>query len=139
MLSLSDLCSGYALDNGLSNARRCFWSHGVVYVMAIAVALFFMSEKGAVVANLRFPAEWRVGLASMAAGAFAFSALLVINYAFARSSNIGYTSCVLSTTSVITLLLSVALFNKTINTKGFIGVFVTLCGVALVASCGNQS
>ena len=35
LLSLSDISSNYALENGLSNLTHTFWSHGVVYLIAI--------------------------------------------------------------------------------------------------------
>ena len=81
-----------------------------------------------------------VGLSSVLAGCFGFAALVLINYAFKSNSknNIGYVVAVLSTTSVITLLLAVALFNKPVQWPGAFGVCFTLICVLLISGCGND-
>ena len=71
-LSISDLCSNYALEHGLTNLRHCFWSHGVVYALAIALAVWFVSERGEMVSNIAFPEDKRAGFASIIAGCFGF-------------------------------------------------------------------
>ena len=137
-LSISDLCTNYALENGLTNLRHCFWSHGVVYVIAIAVAIWLMSERGEITSNIAFPENKKAGLSSIIAGGCAFLALLVINYAFSHSKNIGYTVALLSTTSLITLLLSVVLLDKPLQTRGALGICVTLAGGWLISGCEND-
>ena len=139
-LSISDLCSNYALSNGLTNIRHCFWSHGVVYALALAFGIWFVSEKGQLATNISFPENKMVGLSSVLAGCFGFAALVLINYAFKSNSknNIGYVVAVLSTTSVITLLLAVALFDKPVQWRGAFGVCFTLIGVLLISGCGND-
>lgn len=138
LLSLSDLCSNYALENGLTNLKHTFWSHGVVYLIAILVAIYLMSEKGKIVNNIKFPENKKAGWASMMAGMFGFMALLTINYAFSHSKNIGYTVALISTTSLITLILSYLVFNKPLETKGTIGIFTILIGVYLISTCNNK-
>ena len=138
LLSLSDLCTNYALENGLTNLKHTFWSHGVVYLIAILVALYIMSEKGQISSNIRFPENKKAGWASLMAGLFGFLALLTINYAFSRSKNIGYTVALISTTSLITLVLSNIVFNKPLETKGAIGIFAILIGVYLISLCKNE-
>ena len=137
LLSLSDLCSNYALENGLTNLKHTFWSHGVVYLIAILVAIYLMSEKGKIAANIKFPENKKAGWASMLAGIFGFLALLTINYAFSHSKNIGYTVALISTTSLITLILSYLVFNKPLENKGTIGIFTILIGVYLISTCNN--
>ena len=137
-LSISDLCSNYALEHGLTNLRHCFWSHGVVYALAIALAVWFVSERGGIISNIAFPEDKRAGFASIVAGCFGFLALLVINYAFSHSKNIGYTVGLLSTTSIITLLLSVAISKKPLQGRGAVGVCVTFIGIWLVSGCEND-
>ena len=138
LLSLSDLCSNYAMENGLTNLKHTFWSHGVVYLIAILVAIYIMSEKGQITSNIRFPENKKAGYASLMAGVFGFFALLSINYAFSRSNNIGYTVALISTTSLITLVLSNILFNKPLETKGTIGIVTILIGVYLISTCKNE-
>ena len=43
LLSMSDLCANYALDNGSSNLTHTFWSHGVVYLIAIIISISIIS------------------------------------------------------------------------------------------------
>lgn len=138
LLSLSDLCTNYALENGLTNLKHTFWSHGVVYLIAILVALYIMSERGQITSNIRFPENKKAGWASLMAGLFGFLALITINYAFSRSKNIGYTVALISTTSLITLVLSNILFNKPLETKGTVGIFTILIGVYLISLCKNE-
>ena len=137
LLSLSDLCTNYALENGLTNLKHTFWSHGVVYLIAIIVAIGVMSKKGQITSNIKFPENKKAGSASLMAGLFGFLALLTINYSFSHSNNIGYTVALISTTSVITLVLSNILFNKPLETKGTIGIFTILIGVYLISTCNN--
>ena len=138
LLSLSDISSNYALENGLSNLTHTFWSHGVVYLIAILVAIYLMSKKGEILSNIRFPENKKAGWASLMAGLFGFLALITINYAFSRSKNIGYTVALISTTSLITLVLSNILFNKPFETKGTVGIFSILIGVYLISLCKNE-
>ena len=138
LLSLSDLCTNYALENGLTNLKHTFWSHGVVYLIAILVAVYLMSDGAGITSNIRFPENKKAGLASLMAGLFGFLALLTINYSFSRSKNIGYTVALISTTSLITLVLSNILFNKPLETKGTVGIFTILIGVYLISLCKNE-
>ena len=138
LLSLSDISSNYALENGLSNLTHTFWSHGVVYLIAILVAIYLMSKKGEILSNIKFPENKKAGCASLMAGLFGFLALLTINYAFSKSNNIGYTVALISTTSLITLIISNIFFNKPLETKGTIGILTILIGVYLISTCNNK-
>ena len=138
LLSGSDMCSDYALKRGLTNIRHCFWSHGVTYALALAFAIWFVSKPGQLASNISFPENRLVGFSSVLAGCFAFAALLVINYAFSKSQNIGYTVALISTTSVFTLVLSAAMFKNPLQRRGTIGLCVTLTGVWLISGCAND-
>ena len=138
LLSMSDLCANYALDNGSSNLTHTFWSHGVVYLIAIIISIFIMSKSGEITSHIKFPENKIAGTASLMAGAFGFLALILINNAFSHSKNIGYTVALISTTSLSTLILSKLLFNKPLNTRGTVGIFTILIGVYLIAGCDND-
>ena len=137
-LSISDIRTNYALEHGLTNLRHCFWSHAVVYVIAITGAILLLSERGQIRSNVAFPENTKAGLSSIAAGVFAVLALFVINHAFTHSKNIGYTVTLVSTTGLITLLFSTMLLGKPLQSRGTLGCGFVLLGVWLISGCENS-
>ncbi len=138
LLSISDMFANYALESGLTNLNHCFWSHAVVYVVAIAGAILLLSERGQIRSNVAFTENTKAGLSSIAAGVFAVLALFVINHAFTRSNNIGYTVTLVSTTGLITLLFSTMLLGKPLQLRGTLGCGFVLLGVWLISGCEND-
>ena len=137
-LSISDMFANYALENGLSNIRHCFWSHGVVYIVALAGVILLFSEQGQIRSNVAFPENTKAGLSSIAAGVFAVLALLAINHAFAHSKNVGYTVTLVSTTGLIMLLVSTMLLGKQLQSRGTLGCGFVLVGVWLISGSDNS-
>ncbi len=138
LLSASDLCGSYALQRGLANIRHCFLSHGIVYTFALALGIWLVSKKGEFSTNISFPEDRIVGCASILSGVFAFAALLMINYSFQNSQNIGYTVGLISSTALFTLLLEASILKKPMQSRGTIGLFVILIGVWLISGCAND-
>ena len=137
-LSISDMFANYALESGLSTLNHCFWSHAVVYVVAITGAILLLSEQGQIRSNVGFPDNTKAGLSSIAAGVFAVLALFAINHAFAHSKNIGYTVTLVSTTGLITLLVSTMLLGKQLQSRGTLGCGFVLVGVWLISGSDNS-
>ena len=67
---------------------------------------------------------------------FLFTVLLIISrflitYTFKVSPNIGYTHLIINANIIITLIASYLLFNEKINYQSFIGMLITLVGLAI--------
>tara|TARA_B100000780_G_scaffold114698_1_gene80401 strand:- start:1128 stop:1505 length:378 start_codon:yes stop_codon:yes gene_type:complete len=67
---------------------------------------------------------------------FLFTVLLItsrflITYTFKVSPNIGYTHLIINANIIITLIASYLLFNEKINYQSFIGMLITLVGLAI--------
>ena len=39
--SLSDICSKYLIDNGISNMKFLFWAHGIIFTVLGLIAIFY--------------------------------------------------------------------------------------------------
>jgi drug/metabolite transporter (DMT)-like permease len=68
-----------------------------------------------------------------------FGLLLIINtfcmqYAMEISPNIGYSHLIINLNVIITLFASYFLFKQKINFKSFIGIIITLLGIAIVVN-----
>ena len=142
--SLSDLTTKYLLDNGISNLQYLFWGHGILYFILTLVFIFFGTKysfnsitNGDKYSDLIKYPSGKLGLIIILSTLFSFTGLLVLIYAFKISNNIGYTSAIVGTTSLITLILSWVLFNKKPQFIGIIGVISILFGVFLISKCDN--
>ena len=144
-LSISDILSKYALDNGISNFEYIFWSHGIIYVACIIILLIFLQlnpiklllNKDNIKDILKIKFN-KTRYAILLSGLFGFIALITIIYTFKISKNIGYTVAVISTTCVFSLILSYFFLDSPINTKGVIGMLFILVGVYLIGNCSNS-
>lgn len=142
--SLSDLCSKYLLDNGISNLQFLFYSHGVIFVSLCIISILLVSFLSiGVLTNgnkyldvVKFPTDKR-GLILISASTISFVALISLIYAFKISKNIGYTVAIVGTTSLFTLILSRVIFGHKIQLIGLIGALLIISGVFLISKCNN--
>ena len=142
--SLSDLCSKYLLDNGISNLQFLFYSHGIIFVslciISILIVSFFsigiLTNNNKYLEVVNFPKDKR-GLILVIASTISFLALISLIYAFKISKNIGYTVAIVSTTSLFTLFLSRLIFGHKIQLIGLLGVLLIVSGVFLISKCNN--
>ena len=143
--SLSDICVKYVIDNGVSNFQYLFWSHGVMYAILFFLLIFvlmyipmkFLTNKKKLSENITLP-KGKKGALVLLSGVLAFSAMVLVIYAFKISKNIAYTVAVISTTSVFTLIFSSILLGHQINFYGTLGILFILIGVFFISKCDNQ-
>lgn len=142
--SVSDISSKYLLNNNVSNLRFLFWAHGVGFVLltllfmiiGIHFSLKFLTNGDDYKRLLQFPtgkSGWVLILSTLAS----FLGLVALIYAFKISDNIGYTSAVVGTVTMITFFLSWLVFGKVPQIKGLIGSLLILFGVYLISLCDN--
>ena len=142
--SVSDISSKYLLNNNISNLRFLFWAHGVGFVIltllfmtvGINYSLQFLTNGDDYKTLLQFPkgkTAWILILSTLAS----FFGLVALIYAFKISDNIGYTSAVVGTVTMITFFLSWLVFGKVPQIKGLIGAALILFGVYLISLCDN--
>ena len=144
-LSISDILSKYALDQGKSNFEYIFWSHGIIYVLCIIILLVYLSynplklllnnNKIKDILKIEFN---NTRYAIILSGIFGFLALITIIYTFKISKNIGYTVALISTTCLFSLLFSYYFFGAPINKIGLLGILFIFIGVCLIGNCGNS-
>jgi drug/metabolite transporter (DMT)-like permease len=145
LLSFSDILAKYSLDKGKSNFEYIFWSHGVIYIACIIIALIYLKfrplklllnkDKIKDILKIEFN---NTRYAIILSGIFGFLALITIIYTFTISKNIGYTVAIISTTCLFSLILSYFFLGAPINPKGLIGILFILVGVYLIGTCGNS-
>jgi drug/metabolite transporter (DMT)-like permease len=143
LLSLSDICTKYSLENNINNINYIFWSHGIIYLLCLLVLiviLYFkplkiLTDTNNIMKNIKYPEK--KGIYVLLAGLFGFLALVTIIYAFKISLNIGYTVAIISSTCVFTLIFSKLFFNHKIEFKGVMGIIAILFGVYLISKCNN--
>jgi drug/metabolite transporter (DMT)-like permease len=142
--SVSDICSKYLLNQGISNLQFLFWAHGIAFVVLTIVfmligrryTLKFLTNGDNYKELLSYPKGnlgWVLVLCSLAS----FFGLVCLIYAFKISDNIGYTSAVVGTVTMITFFLSWIVFGKKPQLKGLIGAVVILFGVYLISTIKN--
>jgi len=142
--SVSDICSKHLLNHGISNLQFLFWSHGVAYVVLTLIFMFigrkftikFLTNGDNYNQLLSYPKgnlAWILALCSLAS----FFGLVCLIYAFKISDNIGYTSAVVGTVTMITFFLSWIVFGKKPQFKGLVGAGLILIGVYLISTIKN--
>ena len=142
--SVSDICSKYLLNHGISNLRFLLWAHGIAYVVLTLVFMIigrkfkikFLTNGDNFKQLLDYPRGnlgWILILCSVAS----FFGLVSLIYAFKISDNIGYTSAVVGTVTMITFFLSWIVFGKKPQLKGLIGAGLILFGVYLISTIKN--
>ena len=142
--SISDICSKYLLENGISNLQYLFWSHGVLFlgftilfmIIGTKFSLKFLTN-GDNYSNLTKLPSGKLLLVLLLATITSFLGLIVLIYAFKIAKNIGYISAVVGTTSLITFLLSWLIFDKQPEAIGLLGAIFILFGVYLISKCEN--
>lgn len=147
LLSISDVLSKYALDNNVSNINFIFWSHGIVYIACIILLLVLClfirpqfllgNKKYGIQEIIKLSNNKKTRRAVLLSGIIAFSALISIIYSFKISDNIGYTSAIISTTCLFTLLFSVLFLGSNIEIKGVFGCLLIIAGIFMISSCSN--
>ena len=142
--SVSDICSKYLLNHGVSNLQFLFWAHGIAFVV-LTLTFMIIGQKFSInfLTNgdnysklLSYPKgnlSWIIILCSLAS----FFGLVCLIYAFKISDNIGYTSAVVGTVTMITFFLSWIVFGKKPKLKGLIGAGLILFGVYLISTIKN--
>mgnify|MGYP001251600999 CR=1 FL=1 len=149
LLSISDLCSKYALNNGVSNVNFLFWSHGITYFVCLIIlvtvtyyfSLHFLSnnkKNNNIYELIKLNKNNKLNYACIISGIFAFLALIVIIYSFSLSKNIGYNVAIISSTCLFTLLLSILFFKAKIELNGIIGVILILLGIFFISKTSNK-
>ena len=142
--SVSDMCTKYMLDNGISNLQYLFWAHGILFLLltvifmglGIKYSLPSLTNGSNLSEMMRFPSG-KLGLIILISTIFSFTGLLVLIYAFKISKNIGYTSAAVGTVSLMTLIFSWIFFNKKPEPVGILGVLSILFGVFLISKTDN--
>ena len=142
--SISDLCSKYLFDNNVSNLQFLFWGHGILYLTLSILAIIIMSylSIGYFTNNkkyldvFKFPSGSKGGILILATIA-SFLGLLSLLYAFKISINIAYTSAIVSTASLITLLINRIVFKKKIKLSGLLGIVLIISGVYCISRTQN--
>jgi drug/metabolite transporter (DMT)-like permease len=150
LLSISDVLSKYALNNNVSNLNFIFWSHGIVYIACIILLLVLClfirpqfllgdmdNKKNDIQEIIKLSNNKKTRIAVFLSGIIAFSALICIIYSFKISDNIGYTSAIISTTCLFTLLFSVLFLGSNIEIKGVIGCLLIIAGIVMISRCSN--
>lgn len=149
LLSVSDLFSKYALNNGVSNINYIFWSRGIAYftcLILLVLLTYLFSIK--VMANngennniydlIRLNRKNNLNYACIISGIFSFIALALIIYSFSISKNIGYNIAIISSTCLFTLILSCLFFSVKIELQGLIGCILIILGVFLISRTKNN-
>jgi drug/metabolite transporter (DMT)-like permease len=142
--SISDICSKYLLNKGVSNLQFLFWAHGIAFILLTLLfmligknlSLKFLTNGDNYSKLLSYPKGnlgWVLILCSLAS----FFGLVALIYAFKISDNIGYTSAIVGTVTMITFLLSWIVFDKKPELKGLFGAALILFGVYLISTCKN--
>ncbi len=142
--SVSDVSSKYLLNNGVSNLQYLLWGHGFIYVfftllfmiIGTVYSLKFLTNGDKYSKLLSFP-KGKLGPVILLSGLASFFGLVALIYAFKISDNIGYTSAVVGTVTMITFFLSWIIFNKTPQLIGLLGSGLILLGVYLISKCEN--
>ena len=151
LLSISDILSKNALDDNVSNINFIFWSHGVVYIFCIIALLliclfvkpeFLLGENADSVMKISeiisMSKNKKTMLSILFSGLIAFFSLLTIIYSFKISENIGYTTAIVSSTCLFTLIFSVFFLKSKIELKGILGCLLIVIGVVLISNCSNS-
>lgn len=142
--SVSDICSKYLLNHGISNLQFLFWSHGIAYVVLTLLfmiigrnyAIKFLTNGDSYKNLLSYP-KGKLGWVLLLCSLTSFFGLVALIYAFKISDNIGYTSAVVGTVTMFTFFLSWIVFGKKPQLKGFIGAVLILFGVYLISTIKN--
>lgn len=143
--SLSDICSKYLIDNGISNMKFIVWSHGIIFtlfgIIGILIASFFsfdfLINKEKYLDVIRFPLNTK-GVIIVISSLISYIGLISLIYAFKISKNIGYTSAIVGTTSLITLIFSVIILKHSIEWKGVLGVILVVSGIYFISQTDNS-
>ena len=143
--SLSDICSKYLIDNGISNMKFIVWAHGIIFtifgVIGIIIASFFsfnfLTNKEKYLDVIRFPLNTK-GVIIVISSLISYIGLISLIYAFKISKNIGYTSAIVGTTSLITLIFSVIILKHSIEWKGVLGVILVVFGIYFISQTDNS-
>jgi drug/metabolite transporter (DMT)-like permease len=142
--SISDICSKYLLEEGISNLQYLFWSHGILFltltvlfmIIGTKYSLKFLTNGDGYDKLFKIPTG-KLLLILLLATLTSFLGLVILIYAFKISKNIGYISAVVGTTSLITFVLSWLVFGKTPEMLGILGALFILFGVYLISKCDN--
>lgn len=142
--SLSDITTKFLLNNGVSNLQYLFWCQGLIYILltlatlilAVKYSFKFLTNGDNAITVLGFPTG-KVGVFMVITTIFSFCGLMALVYAFKISNNIGYTSAIVGTTSLMTFFFSWLIFNKTPELIGLIGALMIVTGVFLISRCNN--
>ena len=78
------------------------------------------------------------GLIIIISSVISYIGLLSLIFAFKISKNIGYTSAIVGTTSLITLILSVIILKHSVEWKGVVGVLLVVAGVYFISQTDNS-
>ena len=143
--SLSDICSKYLIDNGISNMKFLFWAHGIIFTVLGSIAVFiasyyslnYLTNKEKYLNVIKFPMN-KKGLIIIISSVISYIGLLSLIFAFKISKNIGYTSAIVGTTSLITLILSVIILKHGIEWKGVVGVLLVVTGIYFISQTDNS-
>ena len=143
--SLSDIGSKYLIDNGISNMKFIVWAHGIIFtifgVIGIIIASFFsfnfLTNKEKYLDVIRFPLNTK-GVIIIISSLISYIGLISLIYAFKISKNIGYTSAIVGTTSLITLIFSVIILKHSIEWKGVLGVILVVSGIYFISQTDNS-
>jgi uncharacterized membrane protein len=149
LLSLSDLFSKYALNNGISNINYIFWSHGITYFVCLILLLLLTyglsitfltnnSRMSSLYDIVKLNKNRKVNIATICSGVCGFMALLVIIYSFSISENIGYNSAIISSACLFTLIFSILFLKASIEFKGILGCIFIIVGLILISRCSNS-
>ena len=142
--SVSDICSKYLLNNNISNLQFLFWAHGIGFIILTLLfmiigtnlSLKFLTNGDTYKKLLKFP-DGKLGSILILSTLASFFGLVALIYAFKISDNIGYTSAVVGTVTMITFFLSWLVFGKKPELKGLFGAGLILFGVYLISLCNN--
>ncbi len=142
--SISDICTKYMLDNGISNLQYLFWAHGILFITLTIILIIIgtnyslkpLTNGHSYLDIAKFP-RGKLGWIIVLSTLFSFSALVGLIYAFKISKNIGYTSAIVGTTSLMTFFFSWLFFNSKPQLIGIIGAISILFGVYLISRCDN--
>ena len=149
LLSISDLFSKYALNNGVSNINYIFWSRGIAYsacLILLVLLTYIFSIK--VMANngknnniyelVKLNKKKKLNYFCIISGIFSFLALVLIIYSFSITNNIGYNIAIISSTCLFTLILSSLFFSVKIELTGIIGALLIILGIFLISKTSNE-
>jgi len=143
--SFSDICSKYLIDNGISNMKFLFWAHGIIFTILGLIAIFiasyyslnYLTNKEKYLDVIKFPMN-KKGFIIIISSLISYIGLLSLIFAFKISKNIGYTSAIVGTTSLITLILSVVVLKHSFEWKGVVGVLLVVSGIYFISQTDNS-